>query len=74
MNGDGFIELQDLKAIAKSALLAALVLTNQYNLTEEEYARYAKEVRVLLNHVIDVIVGEPKQARNRRDRRRARIK
>lgn len=67
MNGDGFIELQDLKAIAKSALLAALVLTNQYNLTEEEYARYAKEVRVLLNHVIDVIVGEPKQARNRRD-------
>jgi Ca2+-binding EF-hand superfamily protein len=44
MNGDGFIELQDLKSIAKSALLAALVLTNQYNLSEEEYARYAKEV------------------------------
>ena len=46
-NGDGIIESSDFKVIAKSAFLAALVIANQYNLTEEEYARYAKEVKII---------------------------
>jgi Ca2+-binding EF-hand superfamily protein len=34
LNGDGFIELEDMIGIAKSGLLASIIIMNQY--TEEE--------------------------------------